>query len=136
MKTSFRKHTWKKKVAWLTWPKNKNGRRKVKPLHIQDWKPSAGQTTVKRSYPQAHGAADGSEQLLKRPSADRLSGPWCGVLPAFAVGTNSRSGSSTAETEQNLQARKVSASIGQSESKVRQRLEQEEAPYFGRCSRI
>lgn len=32
----------KKEATWLTWPKNKNGRRKVNPLHIQDWKPSVG----------------------------------------------------------------------------------------------
>lgn len=45
MKTSLRKQV-NRKWLELTWPKNKNGRRKVKPLHIQDWKPSAGQITV------------------------------------------------------------------------------------------
>lgn len=27
----------------LTWPTNKKGKMKVKPLHIQDWKPSKQQ---------------------------------------------------------------------------------------------
>lgn len=28
-------------LLWLTWPKKRNGKRKVRPLHIQDWNPSA-----------------------------------------------------------------------------------------------
>lgn len=76
---------------------------------------------------------------MKLQPADRLSGPWCVVLPAFAVGTNSRSGSNTAETEQNLQTSKVSVSICKSESKLlssQSGPKAEGAPYFGRDSRI
>lgn len=32
---------WKRKKALLTWPKKRKGNRKVSPLHIQDWNPSA-----------------------------------------------------------------------------------------------
>lgn len=36
----------KRRKVWLTWPKKRNGKRKVRPLHIQDWNPSERHKTV------------------------------------------------------------------------------------------
>lgn len=37
-------------VPRLTWPKNRKGSRKVRPLHIHDWKPSEGREQSTRSH--------------------------------------------------------------------------------------
>lgn len=49
----------------LTCPKKRKGSRKVRPLHIQDWKPSAKDEGLLRTPPLAHGGQDGPE--LQRP---------------------------------------------------------------------
>lgn len=102
----------------LTWPKKRNGKRKVKPLHIQDWNPSAETENLHSQLETGRAARliphvnvlwtavalnDWSEFQQTQLSAHPLWGPADSSPPGLEVCTSSRSGSNTGGTGGSLE---------------------------------